>query len=290
MTLRKYTGGVAGDHYDTSIALAFDANYAGLFRALVRSMVEQETLLDCPIIIYSADPEVFEDPLVAKIVDKRRLIDPAQQKILEKASRDTVKRPERATWNLGTFLKWAAFEKQETSQLLFLDVDMIFKKPAEELLSLRPDVKFLCAPQFQRSIMESEDPAAGMQKLIDGDMWGNHSWRVNSGMMLIRDDLLSDAFREELLLSAFSAPPRINEQSHMSVYFSENPGLHAMVSAKYNFQEGFVRHAPPEAQPPLTDQAVILHYAGGIKPWKTKKHELRPSQREWFRYADEVAA
>jgi lipopolysaccharide biosynthesis glycosyltransferase len=292
MALRKLVGGNPGSDRGTSLAFAFDANYAPYFRTLARSMMEHDTLIDCPIIVYTADPEVFEDPFIAKVVDKRRLIEPDLVEKLGRAAQETVKRPERATWNLGTFLKWAVFEEQETAQVLFLDVDMIFRARIEPLLTEKPDHLFLCAPQFQRSIGALPHPAKGIQRLLDGNMWGSHVRRINSGVMLIRGALLSASFRDDLLAHAFSTAEAINEQSHMSIYFAEpeNDGLRAMVSAKYNFQEGYLRLVPPEDRIRLSDQAIVLHYAGGAKPWKSDPATLRESQREWFRYEDKISA
>ena len=287
MTLRKFVGGNPGSDCKTSIAFAFDAGYAPYFRSLARSMIEHGTLIDCPIIIYTADPEVFDDPFVAQVVDKKRIIEPALAETLTIAARDTVRRPERAGWNLGTFLKWTVFEEQDTAQVLFLDVDMIFKAPIEPLLTYRRDKTFLCVPQFQKDIKELPDPEKGLQELIDGSMWGSHARRVNSGVMLIRGDLLSVAFRDELLAHAFNSKPAINEQGHMSSYFGSNGrgSLRLMVSAKYNFQEGYLGSVDAEAQKRLADQAVILHYAGGAKPWEADRDKLRVSQAKWFDYA-----
>ncbi|NVP56628.1 glycosyltransferase [Mycoplana rhizolycopersici] len=288
MSLRKIAGGSPASNSETTLAFAFDSGYLAPFGAMLRSMVKQRTLLDCPIAIYTDDPNVFKDPLVLAVTDVKRTVDGPLLETMYKAARDTVKRPERAAWNKGTFLKWSVFERQQTRQLLFLDVDMICRAPLEELLALRPRKPFLCAPQIQRSLFQDGDGKrradadieARLQRLLDGELWGPHTRRVNSGMMLIREPLLSTEFRDELLRYAFASEPQLNEQSHFSKYFAENPSLMTTVSVKYNFQANYLRYIEQAKRSDFASQATILHYAGKSKPWNATKHE--PFQLEWF--------
>ncbi|MCF3642423.1 hypothetical protein LXM94_20850 [Rhizobium sp. TRM95111] len=289
MALRKIVGGRPAVPSDTTLAFAFDSSYLAPFGAMIRSMVRLETLLDCPVAIYSDDARVFNHPLVKLIADERRLLDGDLLATLQRAARDTVRRPERATWNRGTFLKWAVFEPQPTRQLLFLDVDMLCRAPLEPLIAEAPDAAFVSAPQVQTILFEDEtggtrppaDVAARLQRLLDGDLWGPHAHRVNSGVMLVRAPLLRTEFRDALLAFAFRGGLQFNEQTHMSAYFGAHPGLLHMVGIKYNFQANYLRHVAEDRRQSLVSQAAILHFAGKSKPWKVAAPE--PHHLEWFR-------
>lgn len=241
-------------------------------------MVRVGTLLDQPIKIYSTDSAVFDDPLVKQVCDHARIVDGPLLVELERAAAETVQRPERGAWNRGTFLKWAVFEEQETEQALFLDADMLCLAPAEELLDLHPEAQWLWAPQVQRQTASAED----LQKRIDGTF---PSTRVNSGVMLMRGRVLTEAFRRELLDFAFAsaADAPVNEQGHMSSYLKLHPEMHRRLSLRFNFQEGYLNGLAPEDQAALAAQAVFLHYAGpGAKPWSAERSTLRPTQLIWF--------
>lgn len=272
---------------ETTLAFAFNYQYLEPFKALLRSLIRCNTLLDCPIAIYSDDRRVFDDPMVQLVVDKVRLIDGEEKTTLYDMARDTVKRPERGDWNRGTFLKWAVFEPQQTEQLLFLDVDMIVLAPLEGLLEMNRDAHILCAPQFQKGIHQDGDRvrskaeiAQNITQLMSGDLWGAHKSRINSGMMLLRGPLITRKFRKEVF-EYTSSKVTINEQSHLSRFFKERNYKRKMLPIKYNFQESYLHWLEPDAATEILKQISVLHYAGGNKPWE-KNGGLRDSEKLWF--------
>ncbi len=115
-----------------------------------------------------------------------------------------VGRPERATWNRGTCLKWAVFDDYDVEQVLSRRRHAVFG-PLERC-SMFPDFDMVACPQFQRALFEDRQPASRdlLLERLNGmitEQSKRFMGRVNSGVMLIRKPLLSPSFREELLKS-----------------------------------------------------------------------------------------
>jgi len=250
-----------------TIAFALDKGYLECFKVMLYSMAYSKTLLDAPIAVYTDDAELLQDPLVQAVVDKPVLIDGERRAVIYDLAKNNVQRPERAQWNKGTFLKWCVFEEQDTEQLLFLDVDMLCLQPLEPLLSIDPSSKILTSPQFQSHLKAAESDVHGnLKKMLAGDFDAKHSRRINSGVMTVRKELLSNAFFEEITRYAGNSMS-LHEQGHMSDFFIENPGMLKMVPAKYNFQEHYLNALNCQEQDELTSEIAVLHYAGPNKPW-----------------------
>ncbi len=273
----------------TTLAFAIDAEYLLPFRVMIASMARLGTLSECPIALYTLDERIKNDPFVSLVVDHFRLIDGPVRETLMSMATHNVQRAERATWNRGTFLKWAVFEEQETEDLLFLDVDMLALQAIEPLLGLALDVPFVCCPQFQRrEILEETDfrdkaVAHALRALLEGQFTGGHARRVNSGMMLVRQPLLRKAFFDELV-TFVGEKVDLHEQGHLSSYFKQNSGMRCMVSSKYNFQENYLGNLDAAETQALLDEVAILHFAGTQKPWQT---EAEPNRRTaWSLWAE----
>jgi lipopolysaccharide biosynthesis glycosyltransferase len=254
---------------ELSIGFALDSGYLLPFKVMLASMARVGTLLDCPVVVYTDDERLLQDPVVQMVADKSVLVSGTRRDILYDLARHHVKRQgDRRDWNRGTFLKWAIFEPQPTPNLLFLDVDMIVLHPLEGVSSLGAGASLLTAPQFQPSLWDAgpEEAHDTLRALVAGTAFpGKHAWRINSGMMLVRKEFLDNAFFNAV--TAFAKSRReIHEQAHFSEYFRSHPG-HQMVGASFNFQVPWLSVLTTRRQEELLKSVKILHFAGNKKPW-----------------------
>jgi lipopolysaccharide biosynthesis glycosyltransferase len=285
---------------NTALAFAFDSGYLEPFRVMVYSMARAGTMLDSPIFVFSDDPAVFEDPVVALIADKIIPVDGELKDDLYFIAEHHVGRPERADWNRGTCLKWAVFAECDVDQLLFLDVDMLCLDAIDGLLDLHPDVHLVGAPQFPKSLRYDGKEAAEARLVLErlngmiSEQAKPFRGRLNSGVMLVRKPLLSAGFRERLLTYARTGI-HVNEQSILTSFFRE-PRVASqyklrLVSSAYNFHESYLGFIDPVDAFRLVDQIRILHYPGSPKPWRSAVTEdSRPSTLVWRTYRRSAAA
>jgi lipopolysaccharide biosynthesis glycosyltransferase len=278
----------------TALAFAFDSAYLTPFKAMVFSMARTGTMLDSPVYLLSDDASLFDDELVKLVADEVILIEGALRDQLYHLAEHHVGRPERASWNRGTCLKWAVFDDFDVDQVLFLDVDMLCLEPIEPLLSMRPDADVVACPQFQRAALEEEGQPAPREVLLerlDGmitERSKRYMGRLNSGVMLIRKPLLSPAFRDELLEYA-GQRTAVNEQSHLTNFFREPEKRKRyrlrLISSAYNFHESYLGVVPPVDALSLLKRIKVLHYPGSPKPWlSTITKESRLSSLLWWIY------
>lgn len=268
---------------DTAILFAFDSGYLTPFKVMLFSMAKSGALTRNPIIICSDDPAVFEDPIVKLVVDMPVLLEGRLRENLYYLAEHSVHRPERADWNRGTFLKWAAFDDYGFDYILFLDVDMVVLKPLGELATYRSGADLLTCPQFKPSLYrrpgEGKLPPSTIERnlnwMISGDFAKVHHRRMNSGMMLLSRTIANPHFRDELV--DFTANRTdLHEQAHLTAFFAENPSWKLkLVPSIYNFQERYLGEVDPCRGLEMLSQINILHYAGG-KPWQSS---LKPSSR-----------
>ncbi|CAM4334577.1 hypothetical protein BOTU111921_24145 [Bordetella tumbae] len=267
-----------------TLAFALDSNYLECMKVMLFSMLRSRAFIHSPISLYTDDPTVFDHEVVKNFIDKVVLIDGHKKETLYELAKNNVRRPERAQWNRGTFLKWAVFEEQDTEELLFLDADMLVLQNLHEISKIREDKSLITMPQFQEELKEG-DSLNKLKELIAGQYDGRHRNRINSGVMYIRKNLLADKFFEEVTKFAASRID-LHEQGHLSAYFQENKGLLYMAPAIYNFQEQFVRRLKPLDKQEIMPYIKILHYAGQTKPWKIgeEKSATHESTRLWYEY------
>lgn len=282
-----------GGRRTTAIAFAIDRDYLEPFRVMVYSMVRARTMLDAPVYIYSDDPAVFEDEIVARIADRTILIQGEDLRELEEVAEHHIRRAERAKWNRGTCLKWAVFDDAPVDQILFLDVDMLVLRPLEGFLSLHPRAAIVCCEQFQRQKLAGEDVrlprdevVRGLEQLIDRE--SPHGGRINSGVMLVRKPLLSRQARAAIIAFARTRT-EVNEQGILTYFFRRDPlgkSLRSvMASSAYNFQENYFDLIDELDALRLMRRIRVLHYAGSQKPWEARESKLgRLTLQLWFRY------
>lgn len=271
-----------------TLAFALDSNYLECLNVMLFSMMRSRTFIHSPIALYTDDPAVFDSEVVGNFIDKVVVINDRKKEVLYDLAKNNVRRPERAEWNRGTFLKWAVFEKQETENLLFLDADMLALRNFNELSKIREDRSLITIPQFQEELKEG-DSLGKLQCLIEGNYDGRHRKRINSGVMFIRENLLSDEFFDDVTKFA-SSRVDLHEQGHLSAYFQENTGLLYMAPAVYNFQEQYLRQLKSSEKKEIMPSIKILHYAGQTKPWKIgrEKSQKHESTKLWYECLDET--
>ncbi|WP_394222822.1 glycosyltransferase family 8 protein [Alteromonas gracilis] len=269
---------------DVTLAFAFDSGYAECFKVMLASMAENGVLCRNPIVVYTDDEQLQDDPVVAAAADRISILSGERKKRLYTLARDNVKRPERANWNRGTFLKWCIFEEQETSKLLFLDVDMLTLNSLDGLLSAFPDKPLVTCPQFQQSI-RTENTDEQLLNMLKGEFDNKHKSRINSGVMLVNNELLSDSFFDEITKFA-SERVSIHEQGLLSEYFASNKNMLGMASSRYNYQDSYLRFASDSVYKDILLDISIIHYAGGVKPWldTSKSVEDLASIKIWHHY------
>ena len=269
---------------DVTLAFAFDSGYAECFKVMLASMAENGVLCQNPIVVYTDDVKLLDDPIVSIAADKISILSGEKKALIYKLAKENVQRPERANWNRGTFLKWCIFEKQKTERLLFLDVDMLTLGSLDGLLNASPDKQMVTCPQFQQSI-KTENTDAQLMNMLTGDFDNKHKYRINSGVMLVGKELLNDEFFEEI--TTFAAERvSIHEQGLLSEYFSKNKQKLHMASSNYNYQDSYLRLASEQLYSEILDKVAVIHYAGGIKPWLSSSDSIShlPSIAVWHHY------
>ena len=261
----------------TAIFFAFDSSYLTPFKVMLLSMAQTGALIRNPIIICSDDPAVFEDPIVKVVADRPVLLEGHLRETLYHLAKHSVHRPERAKWNKGTFLKWAAFDDYGFDYVLFLDVDMLILKPLADLAKYWSGADLLTCPQFKPTLYERKGAGKlplriierNLNWMISGDFDRVHHRRMNSGMMLLSRTTANPDFRDEII--AFAANrTELHEQAHLNAFFAENPSWKVrMVPSIYNFQERYLGEVDPCRGLDMLSQIAILHFAGK-KPWQSK--------------------
>lgn len=275
----------------TALAFAFDAGYRLPFKVMLASMARVGTMLDVPIHVFSADRSLLDDPFVRVATDRFVPIEGRLLEDLTNLAEHRVRRPERADWNRGTFLKWAIFQPADVEQLLFLDVDMLCLSPLEPLLVREPGTPLVGCPQFSRSLVSQDGvplpPGVASEQLarmLAGTI-PERMGRLNSGVMLVRKPLLDDTLREELFSHARTILC-VNEQSHLTSFFRRRRGSMKLIESAWNFHESYLKRTDPTSAARILAGVRILHYPGTPKPWMPAE---RPVRRPSFALWGEVA-
>ena len=284
----------APDPNATALAFAFDAGYIEPFKILIYSLMRAGAFVDHPVFIYSDDPGVFEDATVRLVADRLLPVEGTLRDDLYDVAQNHIQRNERAQWNRGTCLKWAVFADSDVEQVLFLDVDMLCLQKFDPFLSLHLQADLVGCAQFRRAMVQGIEPAdeaAVIRERLFGlidETAKKYMGRLNSGVMLVRKRLLSDDFRQQLIVFARSRN-EINEQSILTHFFraQEGEGRYVMklVSSLYNFHESYLGVLDPIDANEVLARIKILHYPGSPKPWEARMStDTRLSTLLWWKY------
>lgn len=305
MSLRDYAGQYAVDipsatrSAEVTVAFAFDRGYLPLFHVAASSLARSGNFLDSEVVIYTDDTAVTEDPLVRSVADRVTVLTGSKKETLHGLAQHSIRRSEREAWNKGTFLKWMVFEEQQNPTTVFLDVDMIFLRRFDARLLEDSTADFNACPQFMYRLLKDkqgehlplEKKWRIIEKALAADYSGRLSRRINSGVMVLREPLLSEEFFEEI--TAFAAErQQINEQGHFSEYFKLHAERRTMLPYGYNYQDEFIGALKDwEEQRKLLEKISVIHYAGSPKPWqKTLGPEARPTSSLWHWHATQSGA
>ncbi|WP_282026653.1 glycosyltransferase [Limimaricola cinnabarinus] len=275
---------------DVSIVFAIDSGYVDILKVCLHSLILSGNFIDCPVVIYSLDQKIFEDRVLSIVADRTILLEGPRRDTLHQLAETSVQHRNRLSWNHGTFLKWAIFEKQETSRAIFLDADMIFLRNFDQNIMNEATAPFSCCPQFRQSMVKNEhgairsesDRSEEIKSALAGSYSGKLTTNVNSGVMVLGPELLDKSFFDEMVTHA-SEKKEVNEQLHFTSYFKKHPNLMKMMPAKYNFQENYLIRLNWENQHDFLKKIHVLHYAGRPKPWSSlpKRADFRPSSALW---------
>ena len=291
---------------DVTLIFAFDSGYSLPFKVLLFSLYQAGTMLSCPIRIYSDDPSLWDDPIVAAVADEITVLDDSVQLGIDYLAQNCLRRQKRSHWNRGTFLKWRMFEPQATSRALFLDVDMLCLRPLEPMVEGSCTADLAAVPQFNKWIRvegEGQRTRAEIGKTLSEMVQGRYSEgafarqsrgsrsRLNSGVMLVGNRLLTSDFRMDLIAQSKDRSD-VNEQGLISQYFFKSADYkRRMIPAAYNFQEGYLDYVGQSTAAKLMEKICILHYAGGGKPWSAPPDSVsRPSLLLWYEFYNHVKA
>ncbi len=289
---------------DCTLVFGIRGNYVPFFKTMCYSMLQAETMLDCPLAIVTDDPAVRDDPFCQRVADRIEMLDETVTGALSELQgmlkgRSNFKRDEtrdEAEWAGGTFLKWAAFRDWGTKTALFLDADMVVLGDLSGLCAQAADDGCLFAPQFPARIYRKADETRQAEPDIRANLWRmlehgalateTRRFSINSGVMLIGRDLLSDGFLPEAVAVARDLGQTFrHEQAMLNAVLDAHPRWRKVpIGGRWNFHEEFLNSMPIGEQIDLLAQIVVLHYAGPIKPWgRPIGPDRRLGQMIWWR-------
>ncbi len=277
-----------------ALVFILDSGYVWPMKVLWHTLIRSGALIDLPIIIATEDAALFQDPVVDVAADVKFLIDRTTIAILDDAAANAKKREGKHAWTRATFLKWSVFRDWGFDELLFLDCDMITVGSLSPIFSEAGDL--IGCPQFQKTVLQNpdgrrRDPTEILQHMTRfvHDLKGS-PLSLNSGVMLLRKGVLSEAFLKEIVAFTTSVAC-INEQQYITRFMRSKPnsGLR-LISPIYNFQESFLSRLDVAAQIRFLRDIRVLHFAGGNKPWNQPvSQKTSIGQLVWWRTGAEAA-
>jgi lipopolysaccharide biosynthesis glycosyltransferase len=275
------------------VALAFVLNFGFLdaFKVFIYSLISSETFMNTPIVVISDEKKVFEDNVIDAVSDEKIFLNEENIAELSLIPRDRIPdKYKRQDVPKYTFLKWNIFSKSRFSRIIFLDCDMLCLKNANALLSLT-GADLTAAPQFQKVLrLDENDRKVGpdqmyhrLAAMLAGEFDENHR-RINSGVMILGENLVSGSFKERLIRFA-EQNNYINEQSYLTAFFARNKEFSIqLLPSSFNFQENYLGMVGIPHQIDFLSKIYFLHYAGINKPWaKDLTSGLRFSEMLWHR-------
>jgi lipopolysaccharide biosynthesis glycosyltransferase len=272
-------------------------------------MIATGTFPNLPILMISDDAEVFEDEFIKQVVDVKRLVTAGDKEDFRRVMADKVKDVYRLDWIAKyTFLKWLMYDNFGFRTLVYIDSDMVFTSKGGSFLDKHKGVDFVCCPMFPlKEPLEAEFQDGRLRDInvpypVEPSDYYRFLYsfihrkqslstaRINSGIQVIGERLLTSTFRSALLELAASKPYP-NEQSVMTAFFKKNRTYTTeFASPVYNFKSSFLDRMPVVQGMDILKHVVNLHYIGARKPWM--KPPAAPSglaHMIWWKYAVEVS-
>jgi len=191
--------------------------------------------------------------------------------------------------------------------LVYIDSDMVFTANAHGFVERAAKADFVSCPMFplkdpldeillDQTLDKVDAPYAFgarypnfLHRFIRADYRISNA-RVNSGIQVVGERLLTSEFRDSLLDLA-AAKPYPNEQSVITDFFKKNRDYTiSFASPIYNFKSAFLDRLSIVQAMSALPSIVNLHYIGAAKPWlKAPTAKTGISHIIWWKYALEVS-
>ena len=259
----------------SAVAFVLDQKFLVAFKVLLFSLAKTGSLSDLPIFVFTQDPVVQQDRIVKAVADKIVFLsdeDIAQFKVI---SSRRIPDQYKLDWiPKYTFLKWSLFDDYDIESLLFIDADIVCLNFVDDIFDVMTSAGLIGCPRFMETLFNNEHGKKlpretifkNLVNMVRGDFDHRHI-RLNSGVLLLQGNVLSRAFRTDLLQFA-AAKEYVNEQSYFTAFLKSNE-KYAMsfVASKYNYGAGALAHLPVSDQLKIMNEIVFLHFPGPKKPW-----------------------
>lgn len=283
----------------SALAFVFDREYLESFKVLLFSLARTGSLTHLPIFVFTQDNFVADDPIIKCAADTIRFITDDDIKKFSAISARKIPAQYKLDWiPKYTFLKWLIFDDYDLDQLLFIDADIVCMNNADDILELDSNAGLIGCPRFMESLFTGEDGRrlteraiySNLRNMVRGEFDERHV-RLNSGVLLLRSNVLSSKFRTDLL--AFAArKEHVNEQSYITSFFKLNNEYQMkLVSSRYNYGAGSLEHLPVFLQIKILKEIVFLHFPGSRKPWRAElTADARFTHLVWKKIAADARA
>lgn len=259
----------------SALAFVFDRKFLDPFKVLLFSLARTGSFTGLPVIVFTQDEMVAGDDIVKQVADEVIFIKEDDISKFSVISRERIPDQYKLDWiPKYTFLKWLIFDDYDLTQLVFIDADIVCLNRADGLLATESDAGLVGCPRFMETLFSEEGGKrlperqifSNLRNMVRGNFDDKHI-RLNSGVLMLRNNVLSSKFREDLL--AFSSRRQhVNEQSYITSFFKKSKEYKMdLISSKYNFGAGSLAYLPVHLQIQILCEVVFLHFPGPRKPW-----------------------
>jgi lipopolysaccharide biosynthesis glycosyltransferase len=292
-------GGGEGALASSALAFVFDRKFLEPFKVLLFSLARTGSFTQLPVLVFTQDGLVANDDVVKTVADEVVFIKDEDISKFSVISRKKIPDQYKLDWiPKYTFLKWLIFDDYDLQQLVFIDADIVCLNKADGILDTPPGAGLIGCPRFMESLFSDESGSRLSERQIYGNLknmargeFDEKHVRLNSGVLLLRDNVLSSHFREDLLAFA-SRREHVNEQSYITSFFKNSKEYKMkLISSKYNFGAGSLSYLPVHLQIQVLREVVFLHFPGPRKPWFGELTEdARFTHMVWRKIASDARA
>lgn len=262
--------------HKNALAFVFNSDFLVGFQVLCYSLAVHRTLTDLPILIITEDKVVLDDPFVRMVADKTKLATEEEIRSFSSISSEKVDKRLQLEWiPKYTYMKWLMFDDYGFDNLIFIDTDIVCLNSIDELDELNGADLFGC-PVFSKDIISKREELLGTDasdQSIKDFSCSEHpaGSRLNTGVMVVGDKLLTETFRKGLIEYAEAGSFSV-EQAALREYIRKKTSFRMeMISPLYNFKHDFIQLLSVKSQVEIISRVKLLHYAGAAgKPWETR--------------------